>query len=140
MKKITTNYIKKILGGGSAKQLFAINSLLDLQLQNLEKNIKEETTFLNEKEASEIEKIKSKYAEKKLEIEDSIISKAIREIATKNKIVVEKKSLDSETILENKIEEVQEKVEEETLSEADKIMEELVFNSENNFSNSWNNN
>lgn len=142
MKKITTNIIKKVLGGGSAKQLYAINGLLDLQIPNLEKEIKDEIIFLNEKEKQEIEKIKAKFSEKKSELEDVIISKAIKEIASKNKIVIEKKS---EPIVEKKIEEVEikvePKIEAEELSEADRIMEELVFeNPSHGFQNSWNQN
>ncbi|MCK9372436.1 MAG: hypothetical protein M0P91_04505 [Sulfuricurvum sp.] len=134
MKKITTNIIKKVLGGGTAKQLFAINSILELQLGDLDSSIKKDLEVLSREEAEEIQKIKNKFSEKKSSLEDKTISKAIVLIAIKNKIVIEKKPEQSlEKIEEEKVLET-ERVETEELSEADRSMEEIVFN------NSWNHN
>lgn len=145
MKKITTGYIKKIIGGGNAKQLFAIKGLLDLNEVELEKKIKEGQKVLEEKEANEIEKIKIKFATEKSEIENTILSKTIKEIVSKNKIVIAKKvdeaEAESEEVLEEKvIENFEEKISINELNENDKNMEEMFEDGQKSFQDSWNHN
>lgn len=144
MKKITTNFIKKTIHGGTGKQLFAISSLLDLQRAELENSIKKDLEVLSEEEAEEIQKIKNKYAEKKSLVEDKIISKAIMIIAFKNRIFPEKKSEkvleENEKKSDEKISEVETKVQEENfqtveLDEATRSMEEFTAHPFNSYHN-----